>query len=156
MHSRAPDNKIRLPLFLRGGFSLVEIVIVVGIICFALISLMASPASAHQNNKTARESTDLSLIMQTCSSLIRSVKPATLESNLARTLITYYFADGGRYLGTTSTNTALYRCAVSLNTSVSQTKQRVDTLVKIEYPSPGYARSFSYPLGVFRYVANLP
>jgi len=135
---------------------LVEIVIVLGIISFALIPLMASLAFAHQTNRTARESTDLALIMQTCSSLIRSVKPATLKSNPAGTPITYYFADGGRYLGTTSTNTALYRCTVSLNTSVSQTKQRVDTLVKIEYPSPGYAQSFSYPLGVFRYGANLP
>jgi len=83
MHSSAPDNKIRLPLFLRGGGSLAEIVIVLGIIFIALISLMASLAFAHQNNKTARESTELALIMQTCSSLIPSVKPATLKSNLA-------------------------------------------------------------------------
>jgi uncharacterized protein (TIGR02598 family) len=156
MHFNAPDNKIRLPLFLRGGFSLVEIVIVLGIISFALIPLMASLAFAYQTDRAAKKSTDLALIIQTCSSLIRSVKPATLKSNLANTPITYYFADGGRYLGTTSTNAALYRCSVSLNTGVPQPQQRADTVVKIEYPSPGYAQSFSYPLRVFRYGANIP
>jgi|GEM_PF-3572775 len=50
MHSSAPDNKIRLPLFLRGGFSLVEIVIVIvsTAILAVILVLFASMFSSTQ------------------------------------------------------------------------------------------------------------
>lgn len=139
-----------------AAFSLIEIVIVLGIVAFALIPLMASLIVAYDQNEAARKITERALIMQSCESLVRNTRPADLKTKLSSGSLVYYFAEGGRYTGTQYTTPAYYRCTATPVAGGPQTNQRVCALMTISYPAPAYPNSFSFPVGSFNYGSKLP
>ena len=132
------------------GFSLIEIVIVMGIIAFCVIPLVGSLAVANQTSLTARESMEQALVLQSVQANLRAVRFELLRTNLLQG-VTNYYGEGGRVLGTNSSSTSnFYQCAVKLNPTNASSNQIVASLV-ISFPAPSYSKRVTYPLSFFRY-----
>jgi len=92
---------------LRGAaFSLVEIVLAIGIVSFALLGMMGLVSVSFQSERSSASDTDLAALSQQVFSSLRS-RPFTNLSD------TNYFFDADGSLTTNSAG-AVYECAVTM------------------------------------------
>jgi len=92
--------------FQGNAFSLVEVVIAIGIVSFALLAMMGLASVSLQSERSSASDTDLAALSQQVFSRLRSLPFASLSDT------NYFFdADGSP---TTNSAGAVYECAVTL------------------------------------------
>ena len=143
----------------RAGFSLVEIVIALGIMAFCVVPLVGVLAVAFQQSREAQEKTEIAFVLQSMQASLRGAVSQginsldLLKARLSTAPQTNFFADGGRFLGTNATVsgvTNFYRCVVSTNAFPSS-PTRLSVTVEVQYPAPAYTKRVSLPVSLFRY-----
>jgi uncharacterized protein (TIGR02598 family) len=90
----------------EGAFSLVEIVLAIGIVSFALMAMLGLVSVSLQSDRSSASDTDLAALSQQVISTLRS-QPFT---NLSGT--NFFFDSDGSL--TTNSSGAVYECAVTL------------------------------------------
>jgi len=152
----SPSRTDRLPsaaAVSRHAFTLMETAIVLSIIAFAVIPLVGSLVQAWVANAEARSSTEIALVLQTCTTLLHNQGPDKLGEALDSSgRLEWYFADSGQWLGGGGGGdpAPFYRCTVTRSAG-AQSHALVSALVTIAYPAPDYRKETTYPVSVFRY-----
>jgi len=138
---------------MRGAFTLVEIVITLGIVSFCIIPMVGVLVIALNQSRIAQEQTEVALIAQSMEAILGGMKFDDLISSLSTPTgsPTYNFGEGGRSLSTSAANGAsFYRCSYQKSAGPASSDQVSVTLL-IEYPAPGYGKQMSFPKSFFRY-----
>jgi uncharacterized protein (TIGR02598 family) len=145
---RPPRNfQFRVP----SAFSLVEVVIVIGIVAFAIIPLIGTLGLAHETSRSAQESMDLALVLQSSRGMLENMEPATRRAGLSAGGFTNYFAQGGRFLGSSSPGEqAFYRVTIVPDPAASS-DNLARALLVAEYPAPSYGVRVETPVTFFSY-----
>lgn len=159
-------NSSRVPAIVwqkqHSAFTLVEIVLAIGLTTFAVLPLVALLALAQSLNREAREKMELALVMESARAILQAeaALPGAGFPNLAARLrsggATNFFAQTGRFLGTNSSNPETYYRAVFHAVPESFAPRANHTNIfrgslKIEYPFPTNTRSLEVPLSFFFY-----
>ena len=140
----------------RHAFTLVEVVLAIGIVAFCVVPLIGTLSVAYQQGREAQEKTELALIFQSAEAVLRGSVArgtnsfASLQASLPQT---NYFAQGGQYLGTNlsvSGTTNLYRCLITTN-ALAATPNRSGVRIVIQYPAPSYPKSVTNQFSLFSY-----
>ena len=140
----------------RRAFTLVEVVLAIGIVAFCVVPLIGALSVAYQQGREAQEKTELALVFQSVEAVLRGSVGrgtnsfASLQASLPQT---NYFAQGGQYLGTNlavSGNTNLYRCVITTN-ALATTAHRSGVRVVVQYPAPSYQKSVTNQFCLFSY-----
>lgn len=150
-----------------AGFSLVEVVLALGIVAVVLIPLIGLLVVAQQQNRESREKTEIALILQTVESALRAESQLGTVGianrfNQLRTVVStgsgtnWYFGVGGRRItGADPQNNALtqYRARFF---STNHDANRIVGVVTISYPrAAGFPNTNSFPLAIYRYGTRL-
>lgn len=88
----------------RGGFSLVEVVVAIGIVSFAVLATFGLLSVANDTSKNARDEGLAARLAQNEFARIRSLS----AGNFPHTYVTRYFDESLNDVGTSITNTAKY------------------------------------------------
>lgn len=137
-----------------SGFSLVEVVIALGVVAFCLIPMLGLLTVAYNQDRTSNQETGEALVIQSMDAICKGMKYDALTAQLSTGTVQYYFDAGGRYYGTTSTTAAYYRCTIKNNPAVTADLNHCGATLSIQYPAPAYPKTDTYPLSFFRYGAQ--
>lgn len=136
------------------GFSLIEVLLVVGIVALVLIPAMGALAMAYRSSNEARKNMEVSIVLQSASAAIRSMASDQLRQALDEGGLDLYFAEGGRYLGTNAANASnlFYRVSATRTPGSLVTNSfRQEVALTASYPSPAFSDSNTMPVSVFGY-----
>ncbi len=124
----------------RAAFSLVEVVMALGIFTFALVAILGLLPAAVLS---ARESLNLAASLQLADQLHARLNAAPSASlKTGEPPQTYFFNDLGAELDNTEADKAIYKASVSLEAADSDHLVRV--AITIRPATGGATRSFSY------------
>jgi uncharacterized protein (TIGR02598 family) len=138
------------------AFTLVEIVIALGVVAFCIVPLIGTLAVAYQQGRDSQAKTEVALVLQSMETALRASAMqgtnsfADLKSRLP---LTNYFAEGGRYLGANASlsgTTNFYRCLASTN-ALNSNSNTFGIKMVIQYPSPTYNQQVTNQISIFRY-----
>jgi type II secretory pathway pseudopilin PulG len=144
------------------GFTLVEVVLAIGVIAFAVIPIIGSLAVAMESSRLAELDLKKTLLTRTVRSHLQTEAASGLTrfDNLVDELRatggrTIYLAEDGRLLpfsGTTPTN-AYARCQVAIgpNGFSTDAPDRAIATMTLQFPAPIYATEFTTILPLSRY-----
>ena len=154
--------------FSRQGFSLIEIVIAIGIVAFAVVPIIGALVVAQTNARMAQRDFEICQVTRSVEALVRA-RSAYGSSNYSA-LVTvlsnspgavFFFNKGGRLLAnvsypnpTNSDTNAHYRVVARLNTSTVPSTvptNRTTAQLVVSYPAPGYQESVTNPISLFPY-----
>lgn len=96
-----------------GGFSLVEVMLALGVISFAIVSLLGLLTVSSASSRYSEEDTAIAAIARQVDTELRN----TLTANLPTAGATWYFDNDGKHLlsaGDSIPIDAIYRCEISL------------------------------------------
>lgn len=142
----------RTPLQARqSGFSLVEVVLVIGIVAFALIPLIGSLAVAHDTSRAAQENMDVALVFQSTRSIVEKMEPATRRSGLNAAGFEYFFTQGGRFLGSNAADDQVHYRVRVIPDAAGSSPDLARVVLRAEYPAPSFATRTETPATLFYY-----
>jgi prepilin-type N-terminal cleavage/methylation domain-containing protein len=152
----------------RQGFSLIEIVIAIGIVAFAVVPIIGSLVVAQTNARLAQRDFEICQVTRSTEALMRA-RSAFGSSNFSA-LVTvlsnspgaeFFFNKGGRLLTNVSypnpsgiDANAHYRVVARLNTSTvpaTVPTNRATAQLVVSYPAPDYQESVTNPVSLFPY-----
>ena len=139
----------------RHAFSLVEVVLVIGVLAFAVIPLVGSLTVAYTTSRAAQRNMEAALVLQSSKTIVDQMNFDVLRTNLTSGGLRFYFEQGGRYLGTNAAaSNIFYRCTVVTNaTGVSTNLARLR--LQVAYPASNYPNQIELPSTVFRYGSRM-
>ncbi|MEI8309613.1 MAG: hypothetical protein WCH98_02535 [Verrucomicrobiota bacterium] len=146
---------------LREGFTLVEVVLAIGLIGFSLLAVVGLMASAHRSSKEASERTAMALILQSSRGVLSGM-PFTNLTNLlgAGSGVWMGFDREGRYLGRTNSSNAVdtnaaYRVQVRpVSTAALTNYSQLRALISISSPPPVFNQTSTFPVSFVRYGSD--
>jgi uncharacterized protein (TIGR02598 family) len=139
-----------------SAFTLVEIVIALGVVAFCIVPLIGTLAVAYQQGRDSQAKTEVALVLQSMETALRaSANRGTNSFADLRTKLplTNYFAEGGRYLGanaSVSGTTNFYRCVASAN-ALQANANSFGISIVVQYPPPAYQQQVTNQISLFRY-----
>ena len=140
----------------RSAFTLVEVVLAIGIVAFCVVPLIGALSVASQQGRESQEKTELALVFQSLEAVRRgSVGRGTnsLTSLQASLPQTNYFGQGGQYLGTnlsSAATTNLYRCVMTTN-ALTTNPNLLGVKIVVQYPPPSYQKRVTNQFSLFHY-----
>jgi prepilin-type N-terminal cleavage/methylation domain-containing protein len=152
----------------RQGFSLIEIVIAIGIVAFAVVPIIGSLVVAQTNARLAQRDFEICQVTRSTEALMRA-RSAYGSSNFSALTnaiyppksAVFFFNKGGRLLTnvsypnpTNSDTNAHYRVVARLNTSTvpaTVPTNRATAQLVVSYPAPDYQESVTNPVSLFPY-----
>lgn len=149
----------------RGGFSLIEVVLAIGVIAFAVIPIIGSLAVAMESSRLAELDMKKTLLTRTVRSHLQTEAASGLPrfDNLVSELRTsgasggrtMYLAEDGRLLpssGTPPTN-AFARCQVAIGPGGFSTNEpdRAIASMTLQFPAPIYNTEYKSIIPLSRY-----
>ena len=124
-HPRAKDE----------GFSLVEVVLAIGIVSFAVISIFGLLTVATDTNKRARDEHSAAQLVQNEFERIRSLSSATFPV----TYVTRYYDASLNDLGTTLNGPAFYQLQIDVLTPAAPEPADRILIPEVRYPANAVA-----------------
>ena len=152
---RAVSHRIR-----PGAFSLVEVIIAVGIFTFCIVSIVYLLGSALNTSRQSQMDSAMAAILRNMESELRAVPSVNLA---AVTGTNYYFDVGGNLV--TNTNSRAYLAVVTrvapaavagmtsvtngtnISSGITNTTNNYLWLLKVSYPPPNYPLTNNMILG---------
>lgn len=146
---------------LRQGFTLVEVVLAIGLIGFSLLAVVGLMASAQRSSKEASERTAMALIFQSSRGVLSGL-PFTNLTNLlgSGSGVWMGFDREGRYLGRTNSSNAVdtsaaYRVQVIPASAAALTNSsHLRALISISSPPPVFNQTSTFPVSIVRYGSD--
>jgi len=148
----------------RQAMSLIEVVIAIGIVSFAIIPLLGLLGIGLTSSSTANEDLAEAAIISYMQSDLRSRSPATnawtTNSNSAFFILTnasaartnYFDAQGSWVTNGTPTGTNLTRTIYAATfTNATNATNFIDFNILIRWPHPSYGKTYMVPARLFRY-----
>jgi len=142
----------------RAGFTLVEVVLAIGLISFSFLAIVGLMAAAQRSSREASERTAMTLILQSACGTLSSLSFTNLRTALALPEGAWMgFEQEGRFLGRTNSVSALntntfYRVQVKpLNPASLTNYSRVSGVAVISFPPPAFNQTNSFPVCFPRY-----
>jgi len=146
---------------LRRGFTLVEVVLAIGLIGFCLLAVVGLMASAQRSSKEANERTAVALILQSSRGVLSGLPLTNLANLLGSGNGVWMGFDGeGRYLGRTNSSNAVdtnaaYRVQVSpVNSAALTNSSHLRALISISSPPPVFNQTSTFPVSFVRYGSD--
>jgi len=146
---------------LRQGFTLVEVVLAIGLIAFSLLSIVGLMASAQRSNKEANERIAMALILQSSRGVLSGMNYTNLTNSLgAGSGVWMGFDSEGCYLGRTNSSNAVnasasYRVQVlPVSASALTNYSHLRAMISISYPSPVFNQTSTFPVSFVRYGSD--
>ena len=149
----------RAGLSRREGFSLVEVVLAIGVIAFAVIPIIGTLMVAMESSRLAELDLKKTLLTRTVRSYLQTEATSGLErfDDLVTELRaaggrTMYLAEDGRLLSPTNTN-AFARCQVAIGPGGFSTNapDRAIASMTLQFPAPIYNTESKSILPLSRY-----
>ena len=128
-------NRIDPPRANDEGFSLVEVVLAIGIVSFAVISIFGLLTVATDTNKRARDGHSAAQLVQNEFERIRSLSSATFPVTYA----TRYYDASLKYLGTTLNGAAVYQLEIAILTPAAPAPADRILNAEVRYPANAVA-----------------
>jgi uncharacterized protein (TIGR02598 family) len=146
----------------RGqGFTLIEVVLAIGLIGFSLLAIVGLMATAQRSSKEANESTAIALILQSSRGVLSGLSFTNLTNSLGTgSGVWMGFDREGRYLGrTTSSNAvntnAAYRVQVlPANAAALTNYSHLRAVITISSPPPVFNQTSTFPASFVRYGSD--
>lgn len=140
----------------RSGFSLVEIMVAVGIFVFAIISVLGLLAVSNQANRAASEETVVAVIFQKVQEYLACRELQDLLTNAAYRDedADFYFDIYGNELDAGARSQAVFQCTVTCDTAAGGSANYGQAILRVEYPfaaPPASRRSVIMPVGLANY-----
>jgi uncharacterized protein (TIGR02598 family) len=132
------------------AFSLVEVVVAIGIISFAVLSTFGLISVAIDTNKRARDEQSAAQLVQNEFQRIRSLSSA----NFPATYTTRYYDAGLNDLGTTLNGAAIYQLQIAIVTPAAPAP--ADRIFNAEVHYPANAAPANQNIVRFPTLMNLP
>ncbi len=132
------------------GFSLVEVVLAIGIVSFAVLSIFGLLSVATDTNKRARDEQSAAQIAENEFQRIRSLSSA----NFPATYTTRYFDAGLNDLGTTLNGAAIYQLQIAIVAPAPPAP--ADRIFNAEVHFPANAPTSNQKVVLFTTLMNLP
>ena len=117
------------------GFSLIEVVLAIGIVSFAVISIFGLLTVATDTNKRARDEHFAAQLVQNEFERMRSLSSATFPVTYA----TRYYDAGLNDLGTTLNGAAVYQLQIAILTPVAPAPADRILNAEVRYPANAVA-----------------
>ncbi len=136
------------------AFTLVEIVLVVGLVAFVLIPAIGALAMAYRSSQEARNNMESAVVLQSASTVLSGIPQSQLRQHLDAQDLELFFAEGGRFLGTNATaaTNTFYRVLVLRTPDLPATNAlRQNVILTVAYPSPTYNQTIQTPVSIFGY-----
>lgn len=135
------------------GFSLVEVVIALGVIAFCILPVIGVLAIAHSQMRDSARQAELTLVTHSVEAVLRGELQRgrlantssfdRLRATLSGEGTNLYFGEGGRWIpggaGGQLPVGAYYRATVSTNAMGTNSRDRIGVLVRIFHPLPDTA-----------------
>jgi uncharacterized protein (TIGR02598 family) len=135
----------------NSGFSLVEVVVAIGIVSFAVLATFGLLSVATDTNKRARDEQSAAQLAQNEFQRIRSLGSANFPTT---TYVTRYFDASLNDLGTTLTGDAIYQLQIAIVTPAAPAA--VDRIFNAEVHYPANAPIANQNIVRFTALMNLP
>jgi len=145
---------LRIPRRRAKGFSLVEVVLVLGIVAFALIPAIGVLAMAYRSSAEARTNMAKSMVLQSAVAVLQNTERARLQQALGGGGLEMGFGEAGRYLGTNASSSSdlFYRVTATRTPGAPATNIfREDVVLEIAYPPPAFNETNRMPVRLFGY-----
>lgn len=134
-----------------SGFSLVEVVVAIGIVSFAVLSAFGLLSVATDTNKRARDEQSCAQLVQNEFQRIRSLGVANFPTT---TYVTRYYDAGLNDLGTTLNGAAIYQLQIAIVTPPAPAP--ADRIFNAEVHYPANAPAGNQKIVRFTALMNLP
>lgn len=136
---------------LRGAFSLVEVVVAIGIVSFAVLSTFGLLSVATDTNKRARDEQACAQLVHNEFQRIRSLGSVNFPTT---TYATRYYDASLNDLGTTLTGSAIYQLQIAIVTPAAPAA--ADRIFNAEVHYPANAAAANQKIVRFTSLMNLP
>lgn len=136
----------------RWGFSLVEVVLAVGVVSFSVLATVGLLSVASDTNKRAKDEASSARLAANEFERLRSLSSVTF-STYYPTYSTRYYDSNSVDLGTTKTANAVYELHIQFSTAPTGT---ADTLLDAEVRYPAQAPSANQSVSRFTTLMNIP
>jgi uncharacterized protein (TIGR02598 family) len=143
-------NRLDHPRASDQGFSLVEVVLAIGIVSFAVLSIFGLLAVATDTNKRARDEQSAAQLVETEFERIRSLSSATFPV----TYVTRYYDASLNDLGTTPNSAAVYQLQIAILTPAAPAP--ADRILNAEVRYPANAAAANQNVVRIPTLVNLP
>lgn len=134
----------------RSGFSLVEVVVAIGIVSFAVLSTFGLLSVATDTNRRARDEQAAAQLVQNEFQRIRSLGSAQFPG----TYVTRYYDTNLTDLGTTLNSAAIYQLQIAIVTPTAPAA--ADRIFNAEVHYPANAPTANQNIVRFTTLMNLP
>lgn len=132
------------------GFSLVEVVLAIGVVSFAVLSTFGLLSVATDTNQRARDEQSAAQLAENEFQRIRSLSSA----NFPTTYTTRYYDAGLNDLGTTLNGAAIYQLQIAIVTPAAPAP--ADRIFNAEVHYPAHAAASNQKVIRFTTLMNLP
>jgi uncharacterized protein (TIGR02598 family) len=143
-------NRLDHPSRSDAGFSLVEVVLAIGIVSFAVLSTFGLLSVATDTNKRVRDEQSAAQLVENEFQRIRSLSSA----NFPATYATRYYDASLNDLGTTLNGAAIYQLEIAIVTPASPAPADRIFNAKVHYPANAVATNQNVVR--FTILMNLP
>ncbi len=134
-----------------SAFSLVEVVVAIGIVSFAVLSTFGLLSVATDTNRRARDEQSAAQLAENEFQRIRSLSSANFP---ATTYVTRYYDTSLNDLGTTLTSAAIYQLQIAIVTPAAPAP--ADRILNAEVHYPANAAPGNQNIVRFTTLMNLP